>query len=89
MLLLIEAASFIKKHLDWYLMNNFISPEAANNLSSSLNDEIKEVGAHSLEICEAFNIPKHIIYAPIYTGYRQYYIVDKTNGEHWDLKPKF
>jgi hypothetical protein len=88
-LLLIEAASFIKNNLDWYLMNDFISNEAAQNLPNSLNEVIAEVGKYALQICEAFNIPKHMIYAPIYTGYREYYLVDKTDGEHWNLKPKF
>jgi hypothetical protein len=70
-------------------MNNFISSEAAQILPSSLNDVIAEVGKYALQICEAFNIPNHIIYAPIYNGYREYYFTDKTDGEHWNLKPKF
>lgn len=81
----------VKKHLSWYLINNYISLEAAKNLSKQINDLIKTLGEHSLEICEAFGLPKHTIHAPIYTGYEKYYSVDRTDGEHHSVpnRPKF
>ena len=89
-LLLVEAGLYVKKRLDWYLLHDFISSEAGRNLPDKINEHIKLLGSQSLEICQAFNIPNHIVYAPIYTGYTKYYSVDKTDGEHWDLvKPKF
>ena len=86
---MIEAASYVKKNLDWFILNNSISNEAALNLAEQINVKIKDIAINSLKICEAFNIPKHIIYAPIYTGYKEYYDIDTTNGEHYNLKSKF
>ncbi len=88
-MILIEAALFVKKNLDWYILNRTISIEAALCLADQINQKIKNIAEHSLDICEAFNIPKHVIYAPIYTGYKDYYNVNKTDGEHYYLKAKF
>lgn len=85
------AASHIKKNLSWYLLNESISKVAANKIGDQINNLIKEISKYSMEICEGFGIPKHTIFAPIYTGYEKYYSVDKTGGEHYDvpLRPKF
>lgn len=44
-----------------------------------------------MEICRGFGIPDHVVFAPIYTGYENYYKVDQTGGEHYDviMRPKF
>jgi len=87
---LLEAALFVKKKMDWFLVNEYVTKEAANDLNVQINALIKVIGKHSFEICQGFNIPEHVVYAPIYTGYQQYYKVPRTGGEHHDLpKPKF
>lgn len=85
------AALIVKKNLSWYLLNDLISQVAAKKLPQQINDLIKQVGKHSMEICEGFGIPEHTVHAPIYTGYEKYYQVDQTNGEHYDvqMRPKF
>jgi hypothetical protein len=83
------AAEFVKKHLDWFIINSLIQKDAAFKLSDQINNLIADLGKHSLDICESFGIPHHLIYAPIYTGYKEYYKVDKTQGEHYNLRPKF
>ena len=72
-------------------MNELISKEAAAKLEGQINNLIKSVAKYSIDICEGFGIPKHTIYAPIYTGYEEYYKVDYTGGEHHNvpLRPKF
>lgn len=53
---------------------------------------IRVLGNQSLELCENLGVPRSLIYAPIYTGYQNYYKSDFTQGEHYDLlnlKPKF
>ena len=89
--MLLFAAIYVRKNLSWFLLHDAISTSAANKLSSQINSTIKEISKHSMEICEGFGIPKHIVHAPIYTGYQKYYNVDITNGEHYDipLRPKF
>ena len=81
----------VRKNLAWYLINHHISHEAANKLDNQINDVIKDIGKNSLEICESFGIPSHVVFAPIYSGYQEYYKSDITNGEHYDvkMKPKF
>jgi hypothetical protein len=81
----------VKKNLSWFLLNDAISHKAAQKLPEQINTVIKAVATHSMEICEGFGIPKHIVHAPIYTGYEKYYKSDVTNGEHYDvvLRPKF
>lgn len=87
--LLLEAARFVNKHLPWFIINKLVSVEAAKLLPSQINTVIKAVGKHTMSLCEAFNIPQHTVYAPIYTGYKEYYKADKTQGEHYNLRPKF
>lgn len=82
---LLEAALFVKKKMDWFLVNEYVSREAASDLSIQINTLIKEIANFSFEICQGFNIPEHVVYAPIYTGYQEYYKVAQTGGEHHDL----
>jgi len=77
------AAKYVKHHLDWFLLTDNISKEAAGLLHEQINELIKSIGVHSLDICEGFGVPKNAIYAPIYTGYQDYYKSDVTNGEHY------
>jgi len=87
---LLEAALFVKKKMDWFLLHDYVSKEAANDLNVQVNNLIKEISKFSFEICQGFNVPEHVVFAPIYTGYQEYYKVDKTDGEHHDLpRPKF
>jgi hypothetical protein len=87
---LLVAAKFVKNNLDWYLLNNIVSKEAALLLHGQVNELIKAVGLYSLDICEGFGLPKNAIYAPIYTGIEEYYKSDITNGEHYlTMRPKF
>ncbi len=90
-MILLFAAQVVRKHLAWYLINNHISKDAAVKLDSQINEIIRSLGNHSLEICQGFGIPEYMVHAPIYTGYQDYYTVDKTGGEHYDVKmrPKF
>lgn len=89
--ILLYAAMIVRKNSSWFLMNDLISKEASHKLEKQINNLIKAVSKYSMEICESFGIPKHSIYAPIYTGYEEYYKVDITDGEHHDipLRPKF
>jgi acyl-CoA oxidase len=90
-IVLLYAANVVRKNLAWYLLHSYISNTAAGKLNDQINELIKHVGKHSMEICEAFGIPKELVYAPIYTGYEEYYKSDITNGEHYNVKmrPKF
>jgi hypothetical protein len=88
--ILLVAARFVNTHMDWYLLNNLILSETASHFQHQIDSLIKSIGKYSLNICEAFGIPQHVIYAPIYTGYQEYYKEDKTGGEHKiNLRPKF
>lgn len=73
------------------MIHKLISNEAAAKFAEQYNNLIKKVGKLALKICEGFGIPDHLVKAPIYTGYQEYYTVDATNGEHYDVKmrPKF
>ena len=90
-MILLFAALIVKKHLSWYLLHKHISYEAASKLDKQINDLIKAIGINSLDICESFGIPSHVVFAPIYSGYQEYYKSEVTNGEHYDIKmrPKF
>jgi hypothetical protein len=89
--ILLYSALIVKRNLSWYLINDLVSNSAAKNLPSQINSIIKDLGNYSMEICEGFGIPEHVVKAPIYTGYEKYYQVEQTNGEHYDvaLRPKF
>lgn len=82
---LLEAADFVQKNLSWFFMNEYICLEAGNKLGAQINELIKELAKYQFEICRGFGIPEHVIYAPIYTGLKEYYSVDKTDGEHYNL----
>jgi hypothetical protein len=88
---LLFAAQVVKKHLAWYLINDHVGRDAALKFDSQTSELIKNLGNNSLEICEGFGIPNHVVHAPIYTGYQEYYKVDQTGGEHYNVKmrPKF
>lgn len=89
---LLTASKFVNKHLSWFLTNGAISTEAASALPKQLNGLIRVLGNQSLELCENLGVPRSLIFAPIYTGYQNYYKSDFTQGEHYDLlnlKPKF
>ncbi len=87
---LLEAELFVRKKIDWFLVNEYVSKEAASDLNVQVNSLIKEISKYSMEICQGFSIPEHVVYAPIYTGYQEYYKVPQTGGEHHDLpRPKF
>jgi hypothetical protein len=88
-MILLVAALFVKQHLDWFILNQLVHRDAAFKLADQINCTISEIGKHSYDVCEGFGIPKHTVYAPIYTGYKEYYKVDKTQGEHYNLRPKF
>ena len=84
------AAKFVKQNLDWFLLTDSISKEAAGLLHEQINELIKSIGVHSLDICAGFGVPKNAIFAPIYTGYQDYYKSEVTNGEHYQYnRPKF
>lgn len=87
----LEAAKYVFKYLSYYLVQNAITKLAALALKNEIDDIIREIGKHSLEICEGFNIPHHLVKAPVYTGYKEYYSVDHTGGEHYNKinRPKF
>jgi hypothetical protein len=88
--ILLVAAKFVKNNLDWFLLNNIISREAALLVHGQINELIKKIGVHSMDICEGFGVPKNVIFAPIYHGYQEYYKSDITNGEHYQFgRPKF
>ncbi len=80
----LTAARYVNSHMDWFVMHDVIGKEAGKALSLEIDGLIKEIGKYSLEICEGFGIPKHMIHAPIYNGYQNYYKVDKTDGEHYE-----
>lgn len=89
-MLLLEASAYIKLHLDWFLINGYISHIIGSSLEKYFNDKIKLLSYYAEDICFGFNIPKDSLIAPIYTGYQEYYSVDKTNGEHYSRqRPKF
>jgi hypothetical protein len=91
--LLLYAAEYVNSHIDWYIIHNMVKKTSAQQLTYQLKELIRNLGRHSLNICEGFGIPEHVIHAPIYTGYQKYYSVDQTNGEHYsvwgNMKPKF
>lgn len=89
---MLTASKFVLNNLSWYLTNKAISFESATSLPSQINSLIRVLGANSLELCESLGVPKSLVFAPIYTGYKKYYESEFTNGEHYDLlnlKPKF
>lgn len=82
---LLEAAIYARKKIDWFLINGYVSNEAAVDLNENINKLIKEISVHSFELCQGYGIPEHCNWAPIYTGYQEYYKVDQTGGEHHNL----
>lgn len=87
--IVLVAAKYVDSHLSWYIINKFVGLEAAKQLAFQINELVKVLGKHSLAICEGFNIPQHLVFAPIYTGYKEYYKSDITQGEHYNLRAKF
>ena len=82
---LLEAAIYARKKSDWFLINNYVCKEALIDLDMNINKLIKELSKHSFELCQGYGIPENTLWAPIYTGYQEYYNVDKTGGEHHNL----
>lgn len=80
-----EAALFCRKKMDWFLVNGYVCKEATIDLNENINKIIKEISPHSFELCQGYGVPEHCLWAPIYTGYQEYYNVDKTGGEHHNL----
>ena len=85
---LLELLYFTNKNLGWFIVNDVINKEAAKKIDSQLSQLVKEVAGKADCILKGFNLPKNVLIAPIYTGYKEYYSVDITNGE-FRGKPKF
>lgn len=87
---LLDALLYIKEHLHWYILNDFISKNACLKLDPIIDNLVKKIAKFAEEICSGFNIPKSSLNVPIYSGYQKYYSVDKTDGEHYSVRlPKF
>lgn len=86
----LEGLSYIRTHLDWYLINDYLSIKLGARVEQIINSLVKDLAVYAEDICLGFGIPKPSLIAPIYTGYEKYYSVDKTDGEHHSLqRPKF
>jgi len=83
---LLEAALYARKKMDWFLINGYVNKEASLDLNQNINKLIKEISPHSFELCQGYGVPEHTLWAPIYTGYQEYYNVDQTGGEHHNLQ---
>jgi hypothetical protein len=83
---LLEAALFTRRKMDWFVVHGYVCKEAALDLNQNINKLIKEISPHSFELCQGYGIPEHTLWAPIYTGYQEYYNVDQTGGEHHNLQ---
>lgn len=78
---MLEASSFVRKNLSWFIVNSLISKEASRRLDNEIDNLIKEVSEFAGSIVRGFNLPAHSLISPIYRGYQDYYSVDKTDGE--------
>ena len=60
------------ENLAWYLMHNYISVEAAENLKTDYRKILEEVHKNSLKIVNSFGIPEHLLTAPIAQDYEDF-----------------
>ncbi len=85
----LECLTYIHTHLHWYLLNDYLNYKLAGFIEGVVNDLVKDLSVYAEDICFGFGIPQPSLIAPIYTGYEKYYSVDRTDGEHHILRPKF
>ncbi len=55
----------IKQHADWYLSENIISGREYRKICARINYLIKEITPDIELLINAFNIPEHLVHAPI------------------------
>lgn len=68
------AMSKIEKHMAFYLANRLILPESYRNITQIINTLCNEMAAQggksALLLCDAFEIPPHLLQAPIAFNWR-------------------
>lgn len=92
-LALIYGLALIKEHLGWFLLHNDeIDRGWALTLDNQFNDSIKQLIPHVSTCIKAFDIPEHMIHAPIAKDWLAYNEGDM-KGEHLptlvNIKSKF
>ena len=65
-------ADMIARDLGFYMMNGVVSKAAAENLTSTRHQLIKELASKAFDLMDCLNIPKHALYAPIAGDYVKY-----------------
>ena len=65
-------AEMIARDLGFYMMNGVVNKEAAENLTTTRHQLIKEVAAQAFDLMDCLSIPKHALYAPIAGDYVKY-----------------
>lgn len=65
-------AEMIARDLGFYMINGVVSKAAAEQLTVTRHQLIKDVAARATDLMDCLSIPKHALYAPIAGDYVKY-----------------
>jgi len=65
-------ADCIQRDLGFYLIQGVVSRQAADALTATRHELIRDIAARADDLLDCMNIPKHALYAPIAADYVKY-----------------
>jgi len=80
------ALSVIENDMTWFLTEGVLTVKQAKMVTHHARDLCKEVSAQALHLTDAFNIPDHLVQAPIALDWEKYNIPDNQGETQSYLK---
>lgn len=74
------ALSTIEKNMSWYLRHGLITPSEGQKITSLSQEACRDLADSSLELCDGFGIPEHLMHSPIAQNWEEYNAY-QNNGE--------
>jgi acyl-CoA oxidase len=79
-------AMTIKKHLSWYLQEGILKASSCRRLDSKINTTCKKLNERLEELLDGFDIPEHLLFAPIAKDWQSYN--DQKEDNQGEINPK-
>lgn len=76
----------LDEHSGWYLLEGLITARSAKKVKQKVTQLIQDLSVHTESLLKAFNIPEHMIYAPVAKDWQEFNQKNHDNrGEpFWD-----
>lgn len=69
----------LDEHIAWYLMEGLLTTRSARKIKQRINKLIQLLAPHTESLLAAFNIPEHMVYAPVARDWQEFNHKDYDN----------